>query len=179
MGKVSLRGKNIKLLVRDLDEEFSRFESSQNFNLVDVGAFFVAGPLALLVTKGYNFASILQGLGCSSEIRTLVSDWHIEHGVAQAQDVALATGRHRFALQRGIDLVNETFNNLTLALIAAEGCAKVRQSIQGSFQEPVVESPSVIKSLAGPVQKFFKMGRDHFPDGECEVFYAGSAAPPK
>ena len=60
-------------------------ESSQNFNLVDVGALFFAGPLGLAVTKGFNFASIFQSSGGSSQIRTLVSEWHIERGVAQAQ----------------------------------------------------------------------------------------------
>jgi AsmA protein len=179
MGKVSLRGEDIKLLGRDLDQEFSNFESSQNFNLVDVSAFFFAGPLGLLVTKGYNFASNLQGPGDSSEIRTLVSDWQVEHGVAQAQDVALATGKHRVALQGGLDLVNEKFKDLTLALIDAEGCAKVRQSIRGSFHDPQVEKPNILKSLAGPVEKVLKMGRDLFPGGECEPFYTGSVASPK
>lgn len=117
MGTVSLRGENIKIVGRDLDEEFSRFESSQNFNLVDVGAFFFAGPLGLLVTKGFNFASNLQGPSGSSKIRTLVSDWQVKHGVAQAQDVALATSQHRVAIQGGLDLVNEKFNDLTMALV--------------------------------------------------------------
>lgn len=178
-GKVSLRGENIKLLGRDLDQEFSQFESSQNFNLVDVGAFFFAGPLGLLVTRGYNFAGNLQGPGGSSEIRTLVSDWQVEHGVARAQDVALATGKHRVALQGGLDLTNETYNDVTLALIDAEGCANVLQSIRGSFQDPQVEKPNFLTSLAGPVEKVLKMGRDLFPGGECEPFYTGSVAPPK
>jgi len=160
MGTVSLRGENIKLLGRDLDEEFSRFESSQNFNLVDVGAFFFAGPLGLLVTKGFNFASNLQGPSGSSEIRTLVSDWQVEHGVAKAQDVALATSQHRVAIQGGLDLVNETFNDLTMALVDTEGCAKVRQTIRGSFLKPQVEKPSILKSLFGPVEKALQVGRD-------------------
>jgi len=179
MGTVSLRGQNIKLLGRDLDAEFSRFESSQNFNLVDVGAFFVAGPLGLLVTKGYNFASILQGPGGSSEIRTLVSDWQVEGGIARAQDVALATDNHRVALKGGLDLVKEKFNDLTLALIDNEGCTKVRQTLQGSFHDPQVEQPSVLRSLASPVEKILQLGRDLFPGGECELFYSGSVAPPE
>ncbi len=179
MGNVTLHGENIQLLGRDLDEEFSHFESSQNFNLVDVGAFFFAGPLGLLVTKGYNFASNLQGSEGSSEIRTLVSDWQVERSVANARDVALATGKHRVALQGGLDLANEKFNDLTLALIDADGCAKVRQKIRGSFLNPEVEPPNFLKALAGPVTKVLKMGRDLFPGGECEPFYTGSVASPK
>ena len=178
-GQISLRGENLTLNGSDLDREFARFESSQNFNLVDVGAFFFAGPLGLAVTKGYNFASIFQGSGGRSEIRTFVSDWKVERGVAQAQDVAMATNQNRIALIGKLDFVNEQFDDMTMALVDAQGCAKVRQKIRGSFRKPVVEKPGVLKSLAGPALKLLKKGRDIFPGGECEVFYAGSVAPPK
>lgn len=176
-GQISLRGENLTLSGHDLDREFSRFESSQNFNLVDVGAFFFAGPVGLVVTKGYSFASVLQGSGGRSEIRTLVSDWKVERGVAQAQDVAMATNENRVALQGGLDFVNERFNDVTVALIDAKGCAKVRQKIRGSFRKPVVEKPNILKTLTGPALELLKKGRGLFPGGECEVFYAGSVAP--
>jgi len=178
-GQISLRGENLTLNGSDLDREFSRFESSQNFNLVDVGAFFFAGPVALVVTKGYNFARIFQGSGGRSEIRTLVSDWKVERGVAQAQDVAMATNENRIALHGGLDFVNGQFNEVTMALIDAKGCPRVRQKIRGTFQKPVVEKPSILKSLTGPALRLLKKGRDLFPGGECEVFYTGSVAPPK
>lgn len=178
-GKILLQGKNLKIHGRDLDQEFDRFESSQNFNLVDVGAIFIAGPFGLLVTKGYTFASILQGPGGESEIRQIRSDWQVNHGTAKAQDVALATGQHRVALQGELDFVNKMFKDVTVALIDAEGCTKVRQTIRGSFQQPVVEQPSVLKALTGPVRKLIMLGRDLFPGGECETFYAGSVAAPQ
>jgi uncharacterized protein involved in outer membrane biogenesis len=178
-GQVSLGGKNLTLNGSDLDRELARFESSQNFNLVDVGAFFFAGPLGLLVTKGYNFASLFQGSAGSSEIRTLVSDWKVEHGVAQAQDVAMATKENRIALQGGLDFVNDQFNDVTMALVDAKGCAKVRQKIRGTFQNPVVEKPSRLKSLTGSALRLLKKGSDLFGGGQCEVFYAGSVAAPK
>src|SRR5450759_1164534 len=178
-GEAALRGENLTLNGRNLDLEFSRFESSQNFNLVDVGAFFFAGPVGLAITKGYNFASIFQGSGGSSKIRTLASDWKVGHGVAQAQDVAMATNEHRIALRGGLDFVNGRFDDVTVALIDAEGCAKVQQKIRGPFKNPVVEKPNILKSLAGPALKLLKKGRKLFPGGECEVIYAGSVAPPK
>jgi AsmA protein len=178
-GQISLRSKNLTLNGSDLDLEFSRYESSQSFNLVDVGAFFVAGPLGLVVTKGYNFASIFQGSGGSSKIRTLVSDWKVERGVAHAQDVAMATNENRIALHGRLDFVNERFDDVTMALIDAKGCARVLQKIRGTFQKPVVEKPNILTSLTGPALKLFKQGRDFFPGGECKVFYAGSVAPPK
>jgi AsmA protein len=178
-GQISLRGNDLTLQGTDLDREFSQYAASQKFNLVDGGAFFFAGPLGLVVTKGYDFAGIFKGSGGSSDIRTLVSDWSVEHGVAQAQDVAFATNKNRMALQGGLDFVNNRFVDVTTALIDGKGCAKVRQKIHGTFEKPVVEQPSFLESLAGPALKLLKKGRDVFPGGECEVFYAGSVAPPK
>jgi AsmA protein len=178
-GEASLRGENLTLDGIDLDRVLSRFESSQNFNLVDVGAFFFAGPFGLAVTKGYDFASLFQGSEGRSEIRTLVSDWKVERGVAQARDVAMATNQNRIALHGRLDFVNERFDDVTMALIDAKGCVTVRQKITGSFQKPVVEKPNILMSLTGPARKLLKKGRDLFPGRECEVFYAGSVAPQK
>lgn len=178
-GDISVRGGNLTLNGTDLDREFARFESSQNFNLVDVGAFFFAGPVGLAVTKGYNFASIFQGTGGRSDIRTLVSDWKVDHGKAHAQDVAMATNKNRIALKGSLDFVNQQFDDVTMALIDARGCAMVRQKIRGTFQKPVVEKPNILKTLTGPALTLLKKGRSLFPGGECEVFYTGSVAPPK
>jgi AsmA protein len=178
-GQILLRGKNLVLIGRDLDRELSRIESSQNFDLVDVGAFFLAGPLGLAVTKGFDFAKIFQRSEGRSEIPRLVSDWNVAGGVAQAQDVAMATKENRIALQGGLDFINEQFIEVTMALIDAKGCAKVQQKIRGSFQEPVVEKPSILKSLTGSVFGLFEKGREILPGGECEVFYSGSVAQPE
>ena len=178
-GQISLGGKNLVLSGTDLDRAFARFESSQNFNLVDVGAFFFAGPLALVVTKGYNFANNFRGTEGSSQIQTLVSNWKVEHGVAQAQDVAMATKENRVALQGGLDFGEDQFKDVTMALIDAKGCAKVRQKIHGSFEAPVVDNPDILTSVAGPALKLLKKGRDLLLGRKCEVFYAGSVAAPK
>lgn len=180
-GNVSLRGRNMTIKGHDLDAEFSRYESSQNFNFADVGAFFLAGPVGLAVTKGYSFTSIFifQGTSGSSNIQTLVSDWKVEHGVARAQDAALATKKNRIALQGGLDFVNERFDDMTIAQIDVKGCAKASQKIHGSFQKPVVEKPTILASLAGPALNLLKKGKDLLPGGTCEPFYSGSVALPK
>ena len=177
-GEVSLRGENLTLDGVDLDRVFSRYEASQSFNLVDVSAFFFAGPFAPLITKAYNFASIYRGTGGSSRIRKLVSDWKVERGVAQARDVALATNEYRIALKGSLDFVNERFNDVIVAVVDEKGCATVRQKIRGPFGNPVVENASVLQSVAGPVLKLFKQAKKLL-GGKCEVVYAGSVAPPK
>ncbi|MFA6148144.1 MAG: AsmA family protein [bacterium] len=177
-GEVSLRGENLTLNGIDLDLVFNRYEASQSFNLVDVGAFFIAGPFAPLITKGYDFASLFRGSGGSSRIRTLLSDWTVEHGVARAKDVAMATNEHRIALRGSLDFVNERFNDVTVAVVDGKGCVKVRQKIRGPFRKPEVEKVSILQSVAGPVLKVLKQAKKLL-GGRCEVFYAGSVAPPK
>jgi len=178
-GTLSLRGKGLVFKGGDLDREFARFESSQTFDLLDVGAVFFVGPLGLLVTKGYDFATIAKGGQGSSEIRTIVSDWKVEGGVARAQDVAMATNENRIALQGGLDFVNERFDDVTIALVDAKGCVTVRQRIRGSFREPVMEKPNLLQSLAGPALRLLRKGGDLLGGQQCEVFYAGSVAAPK
>lgn len=178
-GQVSLRGKSLTLNGSDLDREFERFESSQTFNLVDAGAFFFAGPLGLVVTKGYDFASLAQSPGGSSEIQTLVSAWTVERGVAQARDVAMATNQNRVALQGRLDFVNDRFDEVTMALVDSKGCAKVQQKISGTFQSPVVAKPDLVTSLAGPALRLLKKGADLLTGAQCNVFYAGSVAAPR
>jgi len=174
-----LRGKKLTLSGSDLDRAFERFESSQNFNLVDVGAFFFVGPLGLVVTKGYDFATIAQAQGGSSEIRTLVSEWEVEHGVAQARDVAMATKENRVALRGRLDFVSDRFDGVSLALVDAKGCATVQQKISGTFQDPVVEKPNIAASVVGPALRLLKKGRELLTGGQCDVYYAGSVAAPK
>lgn len=178
-GEVSLRGENLTLFGNDLDREFARYESSQNFNLVDVGAFFFAGPIGLAVTKGYSFATIFQGSGGSSGIGQLFSDWKVERGIAQARDVAMATQKNRVALKGGLNFVDERFDDVTIALIDARGCARVQQRIHGPFRKPVVEKPNVLISLAGPVLNLLRQAGDLFTGEKCEAFYTGSVPAPK
>jgi uncharacterized protein involved in outer membrane biogenesis len=179
-GQVSLRGKNLTLSGSDLDRDLARFESSQNFSLVDVGAFFFVGPLGLVVTKGFDFATVMQESSGTSEIQTLVSDWKVERGVARAQDVAMATKKNRIALQGGLDFVDNRFDDVSVALIDAKGCATVRQDIRGSFDSPVVEKPNLLQSLAGPALRLLKKGSELLGGAQqCKVFYAGSVAAPR
>ena len=177
-GEVSLRGEDLTMTTVDLDREFSRYKTSQSFNLVDVGAFFIAGPFAPLITKGYNFATLFRGSGGSTRIRALVSDWKVERGIARASDVAMATSKNRIALKGSLDFVNERFNDVTVAMVDGKGCARVRQKIRGSFRKPEVKKVDFLRTVAGPMLKLLEQAKVLF-GGQCEVFYAGSVTPPE
>jgi uncharacterized protein involved in outer membrane biogenesis len=177
-GEFSLRGEDLTITGVDLDRMFSRYEASQSFNLVDVGAFFIAGPFAPLITEGYKFASLFVGPGGSSRIRKLISDWKVERGVAQARDVAMATNENRIALKGSLDFVNERFDDVTVAVVDERGCAKVLQRIHGPFRKPEVEKVSVLQAVTGPMRSLYKQAVKLL-GALCEIFYAGSLAPPK
>lgn len=177
-GTVSLRGQGLIYHGMDLDAQFERFESTQNLNLFDVGAVLLAGPAGLLVTKGYDFVSAAQGAQGKSEIRTLVSDWNVERGVARTRDVAMATPANRVALKGGIDLVSDRFQGMTIALLDAKGCAKVQQQVHGALGKPQVEKPNPIEALAGPAVRLLKKGAEVIAGEQCDVFYAGAVQAP-
>ena len=178
-GELSLRGSNLRLVGPDLDKALGRFESTQSFHLVDVGAVFLAGPLGLAVTRGYSLTNLLRGTEGETRIGVLVSDWRIDHGVARAGDVAMATTENRIALQGGLDFANQRFEDVTVAVVDRDGCATLKQVIHGSFEDPKVEKPTLLKSISGPVRTIFKQAKGVLPGKNCEEFYTGSVAPPR
>jgi AsmA protein len=178
-GEMSLRGSNLLLVGYDLDKALGHLESSQSFHLVDVGAVFLAGPLGLAVTRGYTFTNLLRGADGDTRIGILVSDWRIEHGVAKASDVAMKTAENRIALQGAIDFAHQRFEDVTVAVVDRDGCPTLKQVIHGTFDEPKMEKPTLLKSISGPVRKIFKQAKGVLPGKNCETFYAGSVAPPE
>jgi hypothetical protein len=173
-GDLSLRGQNLFHEGLDLDRILEKYKHSQNFNLVDVGAFFVAGPLGTLLTKGYNFGSIfVVSLGGESTIIKLVSDWKIKEGVAEAEDVALSTKESR------VDFVNEQFDNMIVAALDEKGCVRLSQKVHGPFLHPRIDEVGALKSIAGPIINLYLNTKKFLQGGKCEIFYAGSVSHPK
>jgi hypothetical protein len=80
------------------------------------------------------------------------------------------------AVQGGLDFYNNQFNDMTIALLDARGCASVQQVVRGSFSDPQIEKPGFLMALAGPAISLIKQGVELLPgDGEeCEPFYTGS-----
>ena len=177
-GEASLRGTNLTLDVGNLDDELTHYRATQRFTLIDLGAFFLAGPLGLAVTKGYDYSKVLSAEGGTSQVQTFISEWHIERGVAEAKDVAMATRANRVALKGNLDYVNQSFQNVTVAVVGKQGCVVVEQKVHGSFSHPDVEKPNVAASLAGPALHLIKKASRAL-GSHCDVFYAGSLPAPQ
>ena len=177
-GQAAITGTDIILYGLNIDEQLANYESTQQFQLVDAAAFFVAGPLGIAITRGYGFASLFAHTGGQTRIRELVSKWDFSDGVAKARDVAFSTAKSRIALEGGIDYANSQFQDMRVAVVDPEGCAVVEQAIQGAFQNPRVDTPNFLKVLAGPFMDIIEQGVGLFTEKECDPFYTGRVTPP-
>jgi hypothetical protein len=178
-GTFSLRGDNLVIYTMDLDKVLSSYETSQQFNLIDLGAYFIAGPLSTVALKGYRYGDVYnQTRGGQGAITQFISHWRIRDGVADATDCALATLHNRVALKGRLDLVSERYDNVVVALLDDRGCAKFKQGIRGPFGSPEVGAVSAVGSFAEPIFNLLRKAKRFIQGGRCDVFYSGSVRQP-
>lgn len=179
-GTFSLRGDNLVIYAMDLDKVLSSYESSQEFNLVDLGAFFIAGPLSTFAVRGYRSGDLYrQTRGGQGAITHFNSHWKIKNGVADATDCALATHHNRIAFKGRLDLVSERYDNVIVALLDDKGCAKFKQSISGPFRNPQISAVSAAESFVGPFTNLYRKAKRFVQGGTCEAIYNGSVQHPR
>ncbi len=179
-GGFSLDGQDIVLEGLDLDTLLPSLERSRNFNLLDLGGFFMAGPLGEMAAKGHDFSEIFENSrGGRGVIRRLVSVWDVRKGVAKAVDVAMATSEHRIAMDGGLDFGKGRFEDVNVAVVDRRGCAVFSQGIRGSFGAPKIEEFSAIRSMARPMTHVLESLERAVTGGKCRPFYRGSVAAPE
>jgi AsmA protein len=179
-GNISLSGEDLIFYNMDIDALIMKYERSQNFNLVDVGAFALAGPFGPLFTKSFNFVRLYEeSQGGKGVIRKLVSVWKVKNGIAEAVDVALASKKHRIAMKGGLNFINEQFLDITVAALDKRGCAVFSEKIRGPFSKPQIEKENIFKSISGSLLNPLKDAWNFIQGEECVVFYSGSVAHPE
>ena len=135
------------------------------------------GPV---LTRGYKFADLYkESQGGKGVIAKLVSVWRIGNGVAEAVDVAMATKKHRIAMKGGLNLIDDRFEDVIVAVLDQGGCAVFIQKVRGPFSSPEIGNISVLKSLTRPVTNLVRSAMKLFGGRDCDVFYSGSVAPPE
>lgn len=173
-GHLSIQGESLTLDGIDLDRWLTDVETSQHFDVVDIGAVIFGGPFGLILTQAYDFATLAQKSPGHSQVQKLVSDWVIKDGVAQAVDVAFATSEHRLVLLGNIDLVKERYDAMTVALITPEGCPILKQEIHGPISKPQIDTANVFTRLTAPVVGLLKDVKETLTQEDCEVIYKGA-----
>lgn len=173
-GEVLLRGKNITMYGVDTDKLIEKFKRSQSFNLVDVGAVVLAGPVGLAVTKGTDFASIvISKPGQKTLVTKLVSDYNIHNGKLIAKDVAFTTEKNRIAAKGWLDFTTDSLK-ITIAVLDKNGCSIFSQDLFGPFKKPKTGNIQVVGTLMAPVTNLW----NDIWGNNCDVFYHGSLAHP-
>ena len=180
-GDVSVKGESLIFHGLDIDDVISKFEKSQQFDLLDVGSTFFLGPIGPAITKGSEFAEVYSALqkNKDSEIQKLICSWNIKNGVAEAKDVAMTTKKHRIAMVGKLDFVNEQFVDVTMAVLDSKGCAVVSQEMHGSFSKPEIKTMNTIQALMGPVVGVLDNTTKMLLMKKCKVFYTGSLEQPE
>lgn len=174
-GDINLTGNDLTMYGLDVDLLLKRIARSQNFNLVDVSAVLLAGPVGLAITKGTDLASIvIISPGEKTDIPEIVSVWNMHDGNLDMTDVAFTTNNHRIAAKGFINLAEKNLN-VTIAEVNKDGCIILSQDISGNLEDPQTGDIKVLESLLSPVTNLFNsiIGKD------CEVFYDGMVKHPK
>jgi hypothetical protein len=168
-GRIHLTGDSLVLTGFDFDNFIKKYERSQRFTLVDVGAVIIAGPLGLAVTKGTDFTRILLTNHKDSTLITkLYSEWAVQNGNLKMHDVAFTTPKNRMASKGWINVTNDSLD-ITFAVLNPKGCSILIQDVNGSLKKPKLGELKVISKLLAPVTNLLK---DAF-DPDCEPFYNG------
>lgn len=177
-GTIEIKGKSLTMYGVDIDDILKKYERSQNFNLTDVGAVLIAGPVGLAVTKGSDFVSLATiNLDSSQQthIQELLTNWRLEKQQLTTQDVAFSTELNRIAFNGRLDLANDSIPGLTIAVVDKNGCSLMDQKLYGKMNNLQTGKLNVTKALLGSVINFVNavVGKN------CKPVYAGSVKAPQ
>ncbi|HEU5289831.1 MAG TPA: AsmA family protein, partial [Cyclobacteriaceae bacterium] len=131
-GKIEISSSNLRFYGLNIDKALRKYERSQNFNLTDIGAVVIAGPVGLAVTKGTEFVSLAAISTDSTQqtaIKNLYARWDLKHLMLTTEDVAFTTAENRIAFDGKIDFATNTVPGLTIAVVDKKGCSLMDQNL--------------------------------------------------
>ena len=175
-GTKTLRAKNLTFYKYDVDELLSLYEETQKVNLLDIGAMFVAGPFASLLTQSGKFALLGSKLSKDGKttIKNLSSVWKIQNGQAHTKDVAIRTTQNLIALKGSINLSTLQYKKMNIAVLDKRRCAKYNQILTGDLKAKTVDiKQSSVETFFSPVTSLLKSASKLFK-GKCKPFYTGT-----
>ncbi len=176
-GTIKITGDSLLLYGLDVDAMLKKYEKSQKFNLVDLGAFMVAGPVGPVLTKGSDFAQLMT-INLDTAQRTSIQSFHghlkLNDGQLSSEDVAFATTQNRIAFDGKVDLKHDTIPGITIAVVDKNGCSLMDQRVYGKTSKLKAGKLNVTKTLLGPVINFANavVGND------CKPVYTGKVKHP-
>lgn len=174
-GTKKMWDKNIILEEYDVDKILAKFEETKKVNLLDVGAIFIAGPFAGLLTQGSKFALLKNEVDKKgkTEIKAFSSVWTFKNNKAVAKDVAVKTSKNIIVLKGAINLSNKKFDDIQIAVLDKNRCAKFMQSFEGDLNKNDIKlKENVASTFLSPLTGIFESAGKLFND--CKPFYSGN-----
>lgn len=172
----------VQLINLNVNKVLERFLESQEFGLLDIGGFVLAGPAGLLLSQGVSMQGVLSNLGANkgdTMFGQINIDMTIENGVLKTRDVAASTQYYRFAFDGNIDLSIMAFNDFEFMILNDEGCKEYSQTLNGSLSSPEIETfRTAFDAVTGSVVGLLKSGVGLLTGGYCESAYDGKVTHP-
>ena len=179
--ELSLDSRSLALQGLNLDALFQGFVDSQETSLTDAGTFLLGGPLTLFTSRLTSLTrGARSGLKGRSQIEHFNAKIRMQGPEVEIREAAIAMQKHRAAFEGKLNLETQKFNNLTLAVLDHQGCARVSENFNGSFHAPVgAISRSLVGALVNPFLDV-AMATSQIITGnnKCKPFYRGPVAHP-
>lgn len=177
-GTLDIRSDSLQLYGVDIDDVLTKFEKSQKFNLADLGAVVLVGPIGIVATKGSDFvalATVDVNNRKQSHIRQLLARWELNHQVLKTTDVAFATNKNRVAFDGSLDFDRDSIPGIRVAVVDKNGCSLMDQKLYGKFTDIKTGKLNIAKTLLGSVVNFV----DALVGTDCQPVYTGEVKDPK
>ena len=171
-GNLEISSDSLTLYGIDLDDILAKYENSQNFDLIDVSAFVLAGPVGAVVTKGADFTRLISAdmdLSQTTTVPQAYMNWSISDGVLKTKDVAFKTNQNRVAFNGEIDIARDTIPNFSVYVVDKNGCSLMDQSIYGKTDDIQMGKIKIAKTLLGSVINLLNT----VVGGDCDIVYNG------
>lgn len=176
-GTIAIQSDSLELFGIDIDDALTKYEKSQKFNLADLGAIVLVGPVGIVATKGSDFVA-LATIDVNNRERThiqqLLAQWKLEDRVLQTTDVAFATQKNRIAFNGAIDFARDSIAGVQIAVVDKNGCSLMDQPIYGKFSAVKTGKLNITKTLFGSVINFV----DAIAGKDCKPVYTGRVKQP-
>ena len=178
VGNLVLEGDGLVVEGLDVDRLVNGLLKSQEMTLTDIGGFALAGPLALLVTKGGNYTGALQGaLAGETRIPALLTELKIADQKVNFQDVALATDSNRVAVAGHLNLMDQTYGPIEVQILNESGCELFGTKLKGPLDAPEIAAAELAAaSVLNPLLSLAKKSQALV--NECKPVYQGKIAHP-
>lgn len=176
-GRINLQLRNGKVTGLDLNSALSALQDSQQTNLLDIGGYLLTGPLGFIAGQLFDLGSGVTAWQGQTEIKHLAVTAQLAQSVVSLNNTALATDKYRIAVKGQTDIQHQRFEQLQFAILTANGCAALSQTLDGDIANPTSTiASSLVKSLTSPLTELLKGVTNTLSD--CQVFYSGEVAQP-